>query len=612
MSRNSLRAGCALVLLASALAPMQLSETVAASGTANTWSTIRSLPAGRAYVGAASSSSDNRIYVYDGQTSSGYSGAITAFTPGGSSWSTLTSDASPAAAVGATTTSDGKLWTLGGTNGNPVNKAQYFTPGSNTWTNITNMPTARGYLGAAVGSDGRAYAIGGKTNTTYLSTVEAYDPTVSKWYCSGSGTGCTSTSTPPVAMPTARAHLAVLADSSGHIYAIGGQTATSTYTNVVEMYNPSTRTWTCSTGDTGSGCSSTSLAPMPTVRTAQAAFSSNGLLYVIGGYNGSYLNYVEVYNPTSNTWECSTGDTGSGCSASPLTAMPTARAYLGLVTASDGNVYALGGYNGSYLTTVEAYGPLTVPAAPTGVSATAGDGTAIVNWTAPANTGGSPITGYTVTCSPSCTGATVGSGTTSSTITGLTDGTSYTFNVTASNFVGTGSAGTSNAVTPACNTSTGSLTISGAGLGNFNVTLNGSDQQVYTSLGSYTATNTTCSGWNVTFQASQFQSAGGDTFPANSIQMPQPTVSNCTSGCGTGTHANPPNICIHSSSVPVDGGSAVTVASAATNTGQGTYTFTPGTIGSGNVQLTVPSYAYATTYSSTLTVSIIQGPSAGC
>ena len=53
-------------------------------------------------------------------------------------------------------------------------------------------------------------------------------------------------------------------------------------------------------------------------------------------------------------------------------------------------------------------------------------------------------------------------------------------------------------------------------------------------------------------------------------------------------------------------------ASAAQNAGDGTYTFTPATIGSGNLQPPMPSYAYATTYTSTLTVTIAQGPAVTC
>jgi hypothetical protein len=83
-----------------------------------------------------------------------------------------------------------------------------------------------------------------------------------------------------------------------------------------------------------------------------------------------------------------------------------------------------------------------------GSEATAGDGQVKVTWTAP-NDNGSPISSYKVTPSPSCSGCggTTTSGT-STTVTGLTPGTSYTFSVTATNGIGTSSAGTSIAITP--------------------------------------------------------------------------------------------------------------------------------------------------------------------
>jgi trimeric autotransporter adhesin len=100
--------------------------------------------------------------------------------------------------------------------------------------------------------------------------------------------------------------------------------------------------------------------------------------------------------------------------------------------------------------------PDTVPGVPLIGTATAGDTSATVTWTAPASNGGSAITGYTITASDSTTPANGGQTCTWTTgpltcaVTGLTNGDSYSFTVTATNGVGTGaSSGTSNAVTPA-------------------------------------------------------------------------------------------------------------------------------------------------------------------
>ena len=95
----------------------------------------------------------------------------------------------------------------------------------------------------------------------------------------------------------------------------------------------------------------------------------------------------------------------------------------------------------------------TVPGAPSNVSATPGNASAAVSWTAPSN-GGSPITSYAVTpfMGSAAQPATIVSGSpppTTATISGLTNGTSYTFVVSATNGVGTGPASTaSNTVTP--------------------------------------------------------------------------------------------------------------------------------------------------------------------
>jgi hypothetical protein len=198
--------------------------------------------------------------------------------------------------------------------------------------------------------------------------------------------------------------------------------------------------------------------------------------------------------------------------------------------------------------------------------------------------------------------------------TNLINGTVYTFAIVATNGPGTGPAASAAPVTPQCDQITSGLSISGGAPGSFgSVSLNGGDTTVYASLGSYQATNITCSGWNITMQATPFTGPNGDQLPAGSLVMPAPSVSSCQSSCGQGAAATGPSVCLGSGTAALDAG-AVTVASAPSGNGEGAYTFTPGTIGgiSGhNLQLSVPAFAYAGTYGSTLTISMVQGPTSG-
>ncbi len=118
--------------------------------------------------------------------------------------------------------------------------------------------------------------------------------------------------------------------------------------------------------------------------------------------------------------------------------------------------------------------PLTVPGAPSGVSATAGNTSATVNWRAPTDDGGSAITGYVITpfiAGVAQTPVDVGDVTTDD-VTGLTNGTAYTFTVAAENSVGTGPASAaSNAVTPSVPTAPGAPTGVSATAGNASATV---------------------------------------------------------------------------------------------------------------------------------------------
>jgi hypothetical protein len=147
---------------------------------------------------------------------------------------------------------------------------------------------------------------------------------------------------------------------------------------------------------------------------------------------------------------------GSVAQASTTVSAPATSATVGGLT--DGTSYTFkvqgknGGGFGPESAASNAVTPTsgTTPAAPTSVSAQPASSSARVSWTAPPESG-SALTGYTVTPYVGTTAQTpvAASGSaTSATVTGLTNGTDYTFKVTATNGVGTGPAGTSASVTP--------------------------------------------------------------------------------------------------------------------------------------------------------------------
>jgi hypothetical protein len=185
----------------------------------------------------------------------------------------------------------------------------------------------------------------------------------------------------------------------------------------------------------------------PQVYLNDLSCSATGSCVAVGYYTDSSGNMQGLIETLAGgTWAAATAPT-SGLSPAAGT-NPTADLYSLSCPATD-SCMAVGYYtdsSGNEQGLIESQqSTVTVPGAPTGLTATAGNGKASFTWTAPSSDGGATITGYIVTCSPSGTVTTSG---TSATITGLTNGTTYTCSVAAMNSAGTGASSSSVTVTP--------------------------------------------------------------------------------------------------------------------------------------------------------------------
>jgi N-acetylneuraminic acid mutarotase len=213
-----------------------------------------------------------------------------------------------------------KIYAIGGWNGY-LTAVEEYDPAADQWTTKTPMPVSQ--IEAAVGVvNNKIYVIGGSISGNYYSTiVSEYDPATNQW-------------TTKASMPTGRHFLAV-GVVNNKIYAIGGAGSGDITLATVEEYDPATNTWT----NCGGTCAS-----MPTARYVLAVGVVNNKIYAIGGCSNvgcspSTLSTVEEYDPAANTW-------------TTKTSMLTARQGFAVGVVNN-KVYAIGGWSGGYLTTVE-------------------------------------------------------------------------------------------------------------------------------------------------------------------------------------------------------------------------------------------------------------------
>ena len=180
----------------------------------------------------------------------------------------------------------------------------------------------------------------------------------------------------------------------------------------------------------------------PSGLTGVAANAQVSLTWIAPVSNGgaAITDYLIQYSPDSGvTWSTFVDGASTSTSAN-VTGLTNGVGYLFRVAAV--NSAGTGGFS-SPTSTLTPQSPFAPPGAPTGVAGYRGNGQVILSWTAPTSNGGPAITDYAIEYRPA-TGSTWipftdgVSASTSSVVTGLTNGTGYVFRVAAVNIGGIG------------------------------------------------------------------------------------------------------------------------------------------------------------------------------
>ena len=178
----------------------------------------------------------------------------------------------------------------------------------------------------------------------------------------------------------------------------------------------------------------------PTSLMATAGDAQATIAFGVPANNGGAAigSYTVTCTAAGQTTRTATG------AMSPLTVTAMTNGVQYSCSATAANVAGTGAASSPVLVT-----PRTVPGAPTGLMAAAGDGQATISFSAPPSNGGSTISAYTGTCTASGNPDRTGTSAMSPvTVTGMTNALAYTCTVTATNAAGTGPASTAVNVTP--------------------------------------------------------------------------------------------------------------------------------------------------------------------
>jgi VCBS repeat-containing protein len=248
------------------------------------------------------------------------------------------------------------------------------------------------------------------------------------------------------------------------LYTTVGGTTTS-YTDLAVMNGTTYYYQVTATNSVGEGARSVEISstpsapnspPSPPVLTATAGTASVSLTWTVPASGSSAITGYKVYRATTSGGE--TALTTVGTTSYNDGAVVAGTTYYYQVTA----VSSIGESSRSVERPATPTASATVPSAPSS-SASAGNANVALSWSTPAN-GGSAITGYKVYRGTTSGGesllTSVGSATTSYNDTSTANGTTYYYQVTATNSVGESARSTETSATPMTTPSAATLTAS--------------------------------------------------------------------------------------------------------------------------------------------------------
>ncbi len=177
---------------------------------------------------------------------------------------------------------------------------------------------------------GQVLVAGGHDGGHYLQTAEIFDPATAAFSQTNTVDSSTSEVVPSFLNVPRAAHTATLL-TNGMVLIVGGYNGS--YLDSAEIYNPSTGKFTATAGAMSSARAYHTAALLP-----------GGKVLIVGGYDGSnYLKTAELYDPSSRTFTLLSAG------------LSEARSYHTMTLMSSGEVLVAGGYNDSYLATAEIY-----------------------------------------------------------------------------------------------------------------------------------------------------------------------------------------------------------------------------------------------------------------